>query len=87
MDPIEEGEPITPVVPTPKSVSVGKKRKSAQEQTENEGGGPTCLFHAFEFRMFVRYTMSGLLLLNSTPIISLSVKNDRIVAFHLLHVD
>ena len=38
MDPIEESEPLVPVVTAPKSITTGKKRKTPQEQIENEGG-------------------------------------------------
>lgn len=37
MDPIEEGEPIMPVITTPKPVVTTKKKKLSQDQMENDG--------------------------------------------------
>ena len=47
MDPIEEGEPLVPAVTTPKPIATGKKRKTPQEQIENEGGR---FYHALGFQ-------------------------------------
>ena len=38
MDTVEEGEGIMPVMPTPKVVATGKKRKNVPETAEMEGG-------------------------------------------------
>ena len=38
MEQTEEGEGIVPVMPTPKVVATGKKRKVLPEQPEAEGG-------------------------------------------------
>ena len=38
MEPIDECEPVVPVMPTPKVVSTGKKKKLSQDQVDSEGG-------------------------------------------------
>jgi len=48
MDPIEEGEPLVPAVTTPKPIATGKKRKTPQEQIENEGGSSEARRESYE---------------------------------------